>query len=99
MHQGTDFGLKQGSNIYAADDGKVYCAANSGGYGNLVKIDHGNGMQTYYAHCSKILVSEGQEVKAGEVIALVGSTGNSTGPHLHFEVIVNGIRVDPSDFL
>ncbi len=99
IHQGLDFGLAQGNNIYAADGGKVYSAGSCGGYGNLVKIDHGNGMQTYYAHCSEILVSEGQQVGAGEVIALVGSTGNSTGPHLHFEVIINGVRVDPLNFL
>ena len=99
LHHGIDFGLKQGSNIYAADSGKVYCAGSCGGYGNLVKVDHGNGMQTYYAHCSEILVAEGQQVEAGEQIALVGSTGNSTGPHLHFEVIINGVRVDPLNFL
>ena len=87
MHSGTDFALAQGSDIYAADGGTVYFAGNCGGYGNLVKIDHGNGMQTYYAHCSSILVSQGQKVRRGERIALVGSTGNSTGPHLHFEVI------------
>ena len=64
-----------------------------------MKIDHGNGMQTYYAHCSSILVSQGQKVRRGERIALVGSTGNSTGPHLHFEVIINGSCVDPRGFL
>ena len=99
IHQGVDFGLAQGNNIYAADDGVVYFAGNGGGYGNLIKVDHGNGMQTYYAHCSKISVTKGQQVNAGEIIGLVGSTGNSTGPHLHFEVIVNGVRVDPLNFL
>ena len=99
MHSGTDFALAQGSDIYAADGGTVYFAGNCGGYGNLVKIDHGNGMQTYYAHCSSILVSQGQKVRRGERIALVGSTGNSTGPHLHFEVIINGSCVDPRGFL
>lgn len=99
IHYGLDMGAPMGSNIYAADDGIVYYAGYCGGYGNLVKIDHGNGMQTYYAHSSKLLVSNGQKVKRGERIALIGSTGNSTGPHLHFEVIINGVRVDPLDFL
>ncbi len=99
IHYGLDMGAPMGSNIYAADDGIVYYAGYCGGYGNLVKIDHGNGMQTYYAHSSKLLVSNGQKVKKGERIALIGSTGNSTGPHLHFEVIINGVRVDPLDFL
>lgn len=99
MHRGTDFALAEGSPVYAADAGTVYFAGNGGGYGNLVKIDHGNGMQTYYAHCSQLLVSSGQQVSRGETIALTGSTGNSTGPHLHFEVIINGSCVDPVDFL
>lgn len=99
LHSGVDLALAQGSPIYAADDGTVYFSGTCGGYGNLVKIDHGNGMQTYYAHCSSLLVSSGQQVKRGEKIALVGSTGNSTGPHLHFEVIINGSCVDPVDFL
>lgn len=99
LHRGTDFALSLGSNIYAADEGTVYCAGYSGSYGNLVKIDHGNGMQTYYAHCSKIIVNNGQSVDRGQLIAKVGSTGNSTGPHLHFEVIVNGRCIDPMDLL
>ncbi len=99
LHSGIDLALAQGNPIYAADGGTVYFSGYCGGYGNLVKIDHGNGMQTYYAHCSSLLVSPGQQVDRGEKIALVGSTGNSTGPHLHFEVIINGNCVDPSDFL
>lgn len=99
QHRGIDMALAQGSPIYAAEGGKVYFSGWGGSYGNIVKIDHGNGMQTYYAHCSQLLVSRGQEVSRGEKIALVGSTGNSTGPHLHFEVIINGSLVDPSDFL
>ncbi len=99
LHSGIDLALAQGSPIYAADSGTVYFSGTSGGYGNLVKIDHGNGMQTYYAHCSSLLVSPGQHVERGEKIALVGSTGNSTGPHLHFEVIINGSCVDPAAFL
>ena len=99
MHRGIDLALAMGSAIYAADDGVVYYSGWNGGYGNLVKIDHGNGMQTYYAHCSQLLTSQGQHVTRGEKIALVGSTGNSTGPHLHFEVIINGSCVNPLDFL
>lgn len=99
LHRGTDFALAAGSSIYAADGGYVYCAGYSGSYGNLVKIDHGNGMQTYYAHCSQIMVSNGQYVECGDIIAKVGSTGNSTGPHLHFEVIINGNCVDPVSLL
>lgn len=99
FHSGVDLALAQGSDIYAADGGTVYYAGYSGGYGNLIKIDHGNGMQTYYAHCSSLEASTGQQVEKGELIARVGSTGNSTGPHLHFEVIINGDRVDPMDFL
>lgn len=99
IHYGLDLGEATGSGIFAADGGVVYHAGYSGGYGNLVKVDHGNGMQTYYAHCSSLLVTKGQRVEKGEKIALVGSTGNSTGPHLHFEVIINGARVDPLDFL
>lgn len=99
FHNGVDFALAQGQPIYAADSGTVYYSGYSGGYGKLIKIDHGNGMQTYYAHCSSLLVSSGQHVEKGETIGLIGSTGNSTGPHLHFEVIINGNRVDPLDFL
>ena len=99
MHKGVDLAVAQGSSICAADDGVVYFAGYCGSYGNIVKIDHGNGMQTYYAHCSKLLVNAGQQVETGQQIALVGSTGNSTGPHLHFEVIINKVCVDPIDFL
>lgn len=99
FHHGLDLGAPMGSDIYAADSGTVYHAGYSGGYGNLIKIDHGNGMQTYYAHCSSLLAAEGQKVERGQRIALIGSTGNSTGPHLHFEVIVNGSRIDPMDIL
>lgn len=99
FHSGVDFALAQGQPIYASDGGTVYYSGYCGGYGKLIKIDHGNGMQTYYAHCSSLLVSAGQQVEAGETIGFIGSTGNSTGPHLHFEVIINGSRVDPLDFL
>lgn len=99
QHLGVDFGMEEGKDIYAAKAGTILCAGYHGSYGNLVKIDHGEGLQTYYAHCSKILVEEGQEVQAGDVIAKVGSTGNSTGPHLHFEVRVNEKVTDPLEWL
>lgn len=99
VHHGLDLALSQGSEICAADGGEVYFAGNNGSYGSIVKIDHGNGMQTYYAHCSQLLVSAGQHVERGETIALVGSTGRSTGPHLHFEVIINRNSIDPSGLI
>lgn len=102
-HSGLDLAAPTGTPIYAAADGVViYSARSSGGYsgyGNLVKIDHGNGVQTWYAHCSQLLVSAGQRVKAGDLIAKVGSTGYSTGSHLHFEVRVNGATRNPQNWL
>lgn len=99
VHHGLDLALPQGSEIHAADSGRVYYASYQGSYGNLIKIDHGNGMQTYYAHCSRLLVASGQSVERGQTIALVGSTGRSTGPHLHFEVIVNRSSIDPAGLI
>lgn len=98
-HQGVDLALPAGSRISAADHGTVIFSGCEGGYGNLVKIDHGNGIVTYYAHCSVLKVEQGQTVEKGQNIAAVGSTGNSTGPHLHFEVRVNGKNVDPMGYL
>ncbi len=98
-HLGVDLGMPSGSSIFAVDAGTVIFTGYSGSYGNLVKVDHGNGIVTYYAHCSNILANQGQIVKKGDVIAQVGSTGNSTGPHLHFEVRINGENVDPMDYL
>ena len=83
-HMGIDIGANYGTPIKAVADGTITCAEEWGGYGNLVVIDHGNGVESYYGHCSKLYVTEGQKVKAGDVIAAVGSTGNSTGNHLHF---------------
>lgn len=99
QHSGVDFGMYEGAKICAAKAGTVSFSGYSGSYGNLVKIEHGEGLETYYAHCSEILVEEGEGVEAGNVIAKVGSTGNSTGPHLHFEVRMNGEAVDPMDWL
>ena len=98
-HLGVDLAMPQGSSICAADGGTVIFTGYCGSYGNLVKLDHGNGIITYYAHCSQILAEQGSRVKKGDPIAKVGSTGNSTGPHLHFEVRVNGENVDPMGYL
>ena len=101
-HGGTDIGASYGSAIYAAGSGTVVTAYNNsaynGGYGNYAMINHGNGIQTLYAHMSVCSVTVGQTVSAGQTIGYVGSTGRSTGPHLHFEVRVNGSRVDPQSY-
>lgn len=99
-HGGTDIGASYGTAIWAADSGTVVCSADgwNGGWGNYVMIDHGNGMQTLYAHMSSRAVSVGQTVSRGQVIGYVGSTGMSTGPHLHFEMYINGSRVDPETY-
>jgi len=99
QHSGLDLGMPMGSPIYAAKSGVVTCASYNGSYGNLVKVDHGDGMETYYAHCSRLDVETGQQVAAGQQIAAVGSTGNSTGPHLHFEVRIGGVAQDPAPWL
>jgi murein DD-endopeptidase MepM/ murein hydrolase activator NlpD len=99
MHEGIDIAAPTGTPIWAAASGSVIYAGWLGGYGNLVVVDHGNGLATAYAHASAILVSIGQSVSQGETVALIGSTGNSTGPHLHFEVRVNGVAVDPLLYL
>lgn len=98
-HTGLDIATSTGTPIHAVADGKVIQAGWQGSYGNLVIIDHGNGVQTYYAHCSSIYVSVGDTVETGDTIAAVGSTGNSTGPHLHLEVRVNGEIKNPQNYL
>jgi murein DD-endopeptidase MepM/ murein hydrolase activator NlpD len=99
MHEGIDIDCVYGTPNRAAAAGTVIYAGWLGGYGNLVVVDHGNGLSTAYAHASAILVSVGQSVSQGETVSLVGSTGHSTGPHLHFEVRVNGVAVDPLLYL
>jgi murein DD-endopeptidase MepM/ murein hydrolase activator NlpD len=99
MHEGIDIAAGLGTPIRAAAAGTVIHAGWLGGYGNLVVLDHGDGLATAYAHASAILVGVGQSVAQGQTLSLVGSTGNSTGPHLHFEVRVNGSAVDPLLYL
>ena len=99
FHNGVDLAAPTGSNILAAYDGEVVAASYTGAMGNYVMLDHGGGLYTVYMHASKLNVSEGQEVKRGDVIALVGSTGRSTGPHLHFSVRSNGEYVSPWNYI
>lgn len=99
MHRGIDIAKEHGSDIQAADGGTVSHSGAKGTYGNMIEIDHGNGYKTRYAHCSKLLFSPGQKVSKGQVIAKIGSTGRSTGPHLHFEVIKNGVHQNPSNYV
>ena len=97
-HNGMDIASNMGTTVYAADGGRVVLAEWYGGYGNCIMIEHGNGYKTLYGHLSVISVKNGQTVNQGETIGQVGSTGNSTGPHLHFEVYLNGGRIDPEQF-
>src|SRR5690606_34799633 len=98
MHEGLDIANHPGTPIKASADGTVTFAASKAGYGLTVVIDHGYGLQTWYAHTRKILVKHGARVKRGESIALLGNTGRSTGPHIHYEVRVNGTPVDPLSY-
>jgi len=98
FHAGMDFTAPEGTDAYATGNGKVIWADWKGGYGNCIEIDHGYGYVTVYAHLSKILVHEGQDVRRGDVIGLVGTTGSSTGPHLHYEVHLNGNIMNPQNY-
>lgn len=98
-HKGIDIAAPNGTKIVAAAKGKVTHSGWMGGYGNLIIITHENGIQTYYGHCSKLYAKVGEEVEAGETIALVGSTGFSTGNHLHFEIRKNGNQINPQKYL
>jgi murein DD-endopeptidase MepM/ murein hydrolase activator NlpD len=99
LHPGMDIANSMGAPVVAVADGEVIQSGAAGGYGNMVQIDHGNGISTIYGHNSRIIVNVGQSVRKGQVISYVGSTGKSTGPHLHYEVRVNGNAVDPIGFM
>ena len=99
MHEGIDIAVPVGTSVRAAECGTVIFAGDGGTYGNLVKIDHGNGVVTAYAHLDKITVSKGQAVNSNTEIALSGNTGRSTGPHLHFEVVKDGVPLNPNTYL
>jgi len=99
IHTGIDLRGEMGEPAHATANGRVTIAGRDGGYGNMVEIDHGNGLSTRYGHLSKIEVKVGQTVRTGDIIGLIGSTGRSTGPHLHYETRINGEAVDPQKFL
>ena len=98
-HGGLDIAAPAGTAIKASAGGTISYSGWMSGYGYLIIIDHENGVQTYYGHCSKLYAKVGEEVEAGDVIAAVGSTGNSTGNHLHFEIRLNGTRVNPETYV
>ena len=99
MHKGVDIAAEHGSDVYVTGDGVVVFAGNRGGYGKSLVVDHGFGFQTHYTHLSAYQVSVGQDVKRGQTIGAVGNTGRSTGPHLHYEVRINGVPQDPLRFM
>ena len=98
-HTGLDIAAPYGTSVKAAASGTVTWAGYKGSYGNLLVITHSNGVQTYYGHCSSLHASAGQTVSQGQSIASVGSTGNSTGNHLHFEIRVNGVAYNPQNYV
>lgn len=98
-HTGLDIAASTGTKIKACAGGTVTFSGYKGSYGYMVVINHGNGVETYYGHCSKLYVTAGQKVNQGDVIAAVGNTGNSTGPHLHLEIRVNGVAYNPQNYL
>jgi len=99
LHQGIDIANSMGTPIVAVADGDVVQSTLAGGYGNVVQIDHGNGIVTIYGHNSRLLAQVGDRVRKGQVIAYMGSTGRSTGPHVHYEIRINGTSVDPMVYL
>ena len=99
FHNGVDLAVEKGTRVLAFADGVVDFVGKSDAYGNYVQLRHANGVTSFYAHCSELLLPKGTEVKAGDVIALSGDTGNVTGPHLHFELKVDGVRIDPADHI
>lgn len=98
-HNGTDIGADEGEPVFAVLDGRVITAEMDNSYGNYIILDHGDGVRTLYAHCSKLTVSKGDTVKAGDRLGLVGQTGDADGAHLHFELIISGKRTDPAPYL
>ena len=98
-HEGWDIGARSGSAVRATADGMVTVAGRERGYGKLIEIDHGYGVVTRYGHNSKNLIKVGSKVKRGQIVALVGNTGRSTGPHLHYEVLVNGVPANPKNYI
>ena len=98
-HEGWDIGARSGSPVRATADGVISVAGRERGYGKLIEIDHGYGVVTRYGHNSKNMVKVGKKVKRGQIVALVGSTGRSTGPHLHYEVLVNGVPTNPKNYI
>lgn len=99
MHQGLDIAAPHGKEVFSPSDGTVVFAGLEGGYGNVIVIDHGYGIKTRYGHLSRLMVKAGDHIKRGALIAAVGNTGRSTGPHLHYEVRVNGIPQNPRKFI
>ena len=99
FHFGTDFAANSGDDIVCFAEGTVKTVEENDGYGKHIRIEHKDGYESLYAHCSKVYVSEGQYVQAGEKIALVGATGQVTGPHLHFELLHNGVYTNPEFYL
>jgi murein DD-endopeptidase MepM/ murein hydrolase activator NlpD len=99
MHEGLDIANRPGTPIKAPADGTVLYAEAKSGYGQTLILDHGYGLETWYGHTRKILVSKGQHIRRGEAIALLGNSGRSTGPHLHYEVRVHGTPVDPLSYI
>lgn len=98
-HTGLDIACTTGTDIEVVSNGTVTFSGKKGSYGNLIIVDHGNGVETWYGHCSKLYSNVGDTVEAGSIIAAVGSTGNSTGPHLHFEIRINGECVNPQNYV
>ena len=99
FHHGLDFAGKAGSEVVAVADGIVSWQGSRGGYGEMIEIDHGNGYQTRYAHNKELVVKLGDRIEKGQAIALMGSTGRSTGPHVHFEILRDGKTVNPANFI
>jgi murein DD-endopeptidase MepM/ murein hydrolase activator NlpD len=98
-HQGIDLSAPKGTPVRATADGRVVVAERKGAWGRMVLIDHGNGYETRFAHLKRIKVERGEKVRRGEVVGTVGESGNATGPHLHYEVLISGTPVDPRPFM